>query len=97
MPTKSVVRAVRYTPEEWQAIQRKAAKAELPPATFIRRAALRRKVTSKTTTQAIAALNKIGVNLNQLTRIANTKGRLPREIADCLEQLRTVLMDLYKS
>lgn len=91
MGTRRIVRAVRYTPEEYAQIQRKAESANLPPATYVRRAALRRRIPHKTTTEAIQAVNRIGVNLNQLTRVANATGRIPRELTRCLEQVEDVL------
>ena len=94
MTRKTRIQSVRFTPEQWKQIERKAAAANLPPSTFIRRAVLGRQILHRTTPEAIQALNRIGVNVNQLARVANTTGRVPPELRAVLEQVEAAVDQL---
>lgn len=71
----------RMTPAELTAFDERANAAGLNRSEYLRQAALAGRVVIKKTTAAdpalIAELNKIGVNLNQLTRTANANGPGP--------------------
>ncbi len=93
---KTIVRSVRFSPEEWQILRLKARSANLPVTTFIRRAALRREIQHRTTPAAIKAVNRVGVNLNQLTRVANATGRIPPKLQETLEAVDDTLERLLE-
>lgn len=94
MTKRTCTPSVRFTVEEWELIQRKARSANIPPTTFLRRAGLQRKVIHRTTPEAIQALNRVGVNLNQLTRIANTTGHVPAELQAVLARVEEAVDEL---
>lgn len=75
-------RKIRFSPDEWAAVEANAERADLAPAVFVRLAALgvhvpARVQRSEVNDEAVRELNRIGVNLNQLARWANQEGRLP--------------------
>ena len=92
--------AFRVTPEEHARLSGKAREADLPLSTFARVAALRAKVVAARGAQApcpplpvgvLAELHRIGVNLNQLTRVANTAGRCPKAVEPLLGRIAEIL------
>lgn len=88
--------SVRFTDQEWEIVKRKADSANIPPTTFIRRAALRRDIPHRTTPEAIKAVNRIGVNLNQIARVTNTTGRTPTRLHETLDAVLTTLARLVE-
>jgi len=68
------VKPVRFAPEECEKIQSRAAEVRLPPTTYVRQIALGYRLSGRINSAAVANLGRIGNNLNQLTRIANTAG-----------------------
>ena len=75
-PRFTLVKPVRFAPEEWEKIQARAAEVRLPPSTYVRHTALGYRLSGRINSVAVAALGRIGNNLNQLTRIGNTTGHL---------------------
>lgn len=82
--------AVRCTPDEYAALQAKAAAAGLTVSGYLRAAALgspgvrsarRPPVEREELARALGLLGRYGGNLNQLARMANTTGALPTEAA----------------
>lgn len=74
---RTVVKSVRYTPEEWTRVERKAAEARLSPARFVREVALGGgRFHGRVVREAIHQLARVGNNLNQMTRLANALGRV---------------------
>src|SRR5579859_622193 len=78
--------AVRCTDGEYATITAKAALAGLPRGTFLRVAAIgtagpraqrRPPLEKKALAQVLGLLGRVGGNVNQLARIANTTGELP--------------------
>ena len=71
----------RLTPDELAQVDDRAKRAGMTRSAYVRRMALRGRITVRTSAKAdfqlVAALNRIGVNLNQLTRTANQNNRLP--------------------
>lgn len=93
----------RVTPEEKAAILARADRAGLASAAFIRAAVLgdagprarrRRPVEHTTLVQLLAALNRVGNNLNQLARNSNLGLDVP-ELRDALQQYRAVIDAIY--
>ena len=64
---------IRCTPKERKKLEDKAADIELSLSEFIRRASLGMRINAKSrqVNQLIYELNRIGTNLNQLTRLAH--------------------------
>lgn len=85
---RTLVRPIRFTPEEWDTIQKAAALAGMSAARYLRSRALGTRAPRKAD-EAIRQLTAVGNNLNQLARSANLSGRL----ADA-ETLRAVLADV---
>ena len=78
--------AVRCTPEKHAALEAAAAKAGLSVGAYLRaladgapgpRAVRRPAVERVALAQVLGALGRVGSNVNQLTRVANTTGALP--------------------
>lgn len=88
-PRFTLVKPVRFAPEEWGKIQVRASQVHLPPSTYVRETALGYRLSGRIDSAAVAALGRIGNNLNQLARLANTTGRL-----DHSQHLEAVLNEL---
>ena len=71
--------------------QARAAEVRLPPSTYVRQTALGYRVSGRINAAAVVTLGRIGNNLNQLTRIANTTGSL--EDSQHLEAVLKQLLD----
>ena len=87
---------VRLTAEELVAIQERVRLAGVSQSDYIRHAALTGRVQLSRTAAAdprlIAELNRIGVNLNQMTRTANGTGRVPPEVVRLCEKIEQLVM-----
>ncbi len=91
-PRYTLVKPVRFAPEEWDKIQARAAEVRLPPSTYIRQTALGYRLSGRINARAIYELGRIGNNLNQLTRVANATG-----LIDQSKRLKTVLYELTEA
>ena len=91
-----MIRSARFTPEEWAAVQERAAVAGLSPSRFLRSIALGTPLGRRVNAEAVLALNRAGINLNNLIRLATRSGQpfVVVEAADVLNQLRERLRDL---
>ena len=87
----TLAKPVRFAPAEWEKIQALAAEVRLPPSTYVRQTALGHRLSGRINSAA-AALGRIGNNLSQLTRVANTTGRL-----DHSQRLEAVLNELLEA
>lgn len=84
-----------FSPTEWAAIEQRAHECGVRPNCYIRDVvlgAVPRARPNDATRDLVAAVNRIGNNLNQLARVANENGDLPREAE--FDTLRAELMDL---
>jgi hypothetical protein len=88
--------SVRLTQEELAQFTDRVRLAGLNPSEYLRQAALAGHVKTPQTARAdpalIAAINRIGVNLNQMTRTANGTGRVPPELARLCEKIERIVM-----
>lgn len=91
-----MIRSARFTGEEWAAVQQRAAVAGLSPSRFLRSIALGTPLGRRVNAEAVLALNRAGINLNNLIRLATRSGQpfVVAEAADVLNQLRERLRDL---
>lgn len=71
---------------EYAVIQSRAEAAGMSPAVFLRDAGLGTRIGAKVNGRVYHELSRIGVNLNQLARVANQTGRLPE-----VKQLQAIL------
>ena len=87
---RTVIRSARFTPEEWATVQERAAAVGLSPSRFLRQVALGTPLGHRINQQAVVAFNRVGVNLNNLVRVAIRSGQplLAAEVTDLLKQLR---------
>lgn len=81
--------SVRLTTFERAGVEAKAAQSGLSLSDFCRRAILGHRVTASTepqqvNTEALVELNRVGVNLNQVARVANRGEPLPRSFPETL-------------
>ena len=92
---RTVIRSARFTPEEWATVEERAAAVGLSPSRFLRHVALGTPLGRRINQQAVAALNRLGVNLNNLLRLALRSGQplLAAEASDLLKQLRERLQN----
>lgn len=100
---------LRFSPDEWREVEPKAATAGLMPAEFCRLAVLGQPTPAAASAtpspeapQAAApagvahvvALNRVGVNLNQIARALNAgMGFVPTELEDTLSRVNQLLDD----
>jgi hypothetical protein len=92
---------LRFSPEEWGEIDAKARAAGLSPTEFCRLAALGQRVEAAPVDRApvspagvahVVALNRVGVNLNQIARALNSDlGIQPRELENSLHRVNQLL------
>lgn len=83
--------AVRVTAAERVFVEAQAAEAGLSLSDYCRRLILRRAIGPARSTSdeaALVALNRVGVNLNQIARHANAGRALPAQLDDTLAQVR---------
>jgi hypothetical protein len=87
---RTVIRSARFTPEEWATVQERATAVGLSPSRFLRQVALGTPLGRRINQQAVTAFNRLGVNLNNLVRLALQSGQplLAAEASDLLKQLR---------
>lgn len=95
-PLRTVIRSARFTPGEWEAVQRRAADVGLSPGRLLRLAVLGTPLGHRLNSEAVHALNRLGVNLNNLIRLA-LRSSLPtvaEQTEALLEKLRERLNNL---
>lgn len=104
-PTKKTKRekrhTLRFTDEENAIIREKAASAGLGCIDYLRQAGLNGTVTINNAQQQndeiVFQLVKVGTNLNQIARIANTKGDIiAQEIQPLLDELNAIKRALFE-
>ena len=87
----------RLTPDERAAVEARAKKAGLSRSDYLRRMALKGHITvappARLDFKLVAELNRIGVNLNQLTRAANATGQVPPEVRRLCRKLETIIAE----
>lgn len=81
----------RLTPEDDQVIRNRAVQAGLSISEFMRRAALGVSIQVQLSPADLDNLRKIGGNLNQVARYANTHQRWSGEIEILVDQLKAIL------
>lgn len=93
---RDVIRAARFTADEWRCVREKADLANLAPCQYLRHAALQHRLNTRVELAAIYHLSRLGNNLNQLARVANTTGRLDDSgrLGQLLAELRAALRRL---
>ena len=87
---------VRVSGAEKSALRESAEEAGITVSDYVRRRSLGRPVTARADRETRVLLRRIGVNLNQLARAANTSETPPAEapLRAALDQLRRVLAGL---
>jgi hypothetical protein len=95
-PNRTIIRSARFTPEEWEQVQARAAMAGLSPSRFLRSVALGTPLGRRVNTEAVIALNRVGVNLNNLVRLATRTAQpfVVAEINSILQLLKERMRDL---
>jgi hypothetical protein len=87
---------VRVTAAELAQIAERIRQAGIDQSEYLRWAALSARVEFSRTATAdpmlIAELNRIGVNLNQMTRTANGAGRVPPELSRLCEKIEKLVL-----
>jgi mobilization protein NikA len=94
---KSVPMSIRFSTSERMRIEQYARDAGLGSASeYVRRQALHGKLVIRQSQSLDPAifdqLRRLGVNLNQLARIANTEGEIPLELVRLCSDIETFLM-----
>jgi hypothetical protein len=98
-PKRSRLASLRLTPGELTVLRRKAHAAGLALSAYLRQAGLQKMIRARrgqAERDAIYQLSKIGNNLNQLARAANTAGQVValEMLEAAIERLRDVLDEL---
>ncbi|HXU46405.1 MAG TPA: hypothetical protein VN783_12835 [Thermoanaerobaculia bacterium] len=85
---------MRFTIQELRAVDAKAAAAGLPRATFLRRAALVRRINALRVSglhlRAVYELIRLGNNLNQAVKLVH-QGRLSPDLVPSIERLESAI------
>jgi Bacterial mobilisation protein (MobC) len=88
--------SVRVTADELAVLLDRVREAGVDRSNYLRQAILVTRVSTSRTTKAdpalIAELNRIGVNLNQMTRTTNGTGRVPPELIRLCEKIDRLVM-----
>lgn len=90
---------VRFTLGELEEARANADSVLLPLGTYLRLSALRRPTGHRVNNAAFVELRRIGVNLNQIARVANTERRQDlrdRHLQATLEKIREVAEKLVQ-
>ena len=86
----------RLRPDELSKLDARAEKAGLRRSDYLRKMALSGRITVRPSARPdfklVAALNRIGVNLNQLTRTANASGKLPPQLSKLCARIEDLVM-----
>lgn len=95
---RTVIKTIRFLPEEWEEIESRADRASITPAAYIRMQCLNKppprksRVPSydkKLASQLLGHLGKIGSNINQIAHAANMgrtmEGQLQAALIDLVE------------
>lgn len=87
---------LRVSVDEKASLQRSAVEAGLSVSEYVRRRSLGRPVAARADRETRVLLRRIGVNLNQLARTANTSGASASEerLGEVLTELRAALASL---
>ena len=93
---RTIIRSARFTPAEWTSVQERAKAAGLSPSRYLRHVALGISLGRRINAEAVLALNRAGVNLNNLVRLATRNGQpiVAAAVNEVLEQLRDQLRGL---
>ena len=89
-----------FTFDEWNRIKQLAAGCKMKTATYIKQMALNGRIINidmKAYHQYIAELNKIGSNINQIARIANSSGYVTSDEMQWIERFREDICHISKS
>ena len=93
---KFVRKTIRFTPDEFEKIEIEREKTNLDFTNFCKSAILKKRVKTKTeedfNRDLIYQINKIGVNLNQISRAVNQKDRVAilTELVEIEKQIRAL-------
>lgn len=85
---------VRVSALEKADLRGSAREAGLTVSEYVRRRSLGQPVVARADRETRVLLRRIGVNLNQIARAANTSGASERQLGDALGELRRVLAGL---
>ncbi|WP_448208617.1 plasmid mobilization protein [Azospirillum sp. sgz302134] len=87
---------VRLSPAELEALEARAQGVNRTVAAFVREVALGQSVRVKDTSATIAALSRVGNNLNQLAKRAHQTGHVPaaEALAPLLDEVRAAIEGL---
>ena len=93
---RTLVKSVRFSPEEWETVRGRADEVALSPARYLREAALGKRLAPRANAQAVHQLARVGNNLNQLARAANTNRRvkLSHRLGQVLSQVEEAIEEL---
>jgi mobilization protein NikA len=93
---RTEIRSVRFTPEEWATVKERATAVGLSPARYLRQVALGSPLGRRVNAEAVLALNRAGVNLNNLVRLAIRNGQplVAADVTRVLDELRETLRGL---
>ncbi|MCM1166140.1 MAG: MobC family plasmid mobilization relaxosome protein [Lachnospiraceae bacterium] len=94
MRTNRKYKNLTFTFEEWQRILNYAKISKLKTATYIKQMALNGKIVVINMEKyhgAITAINRIGNNINQIARVANTSGYVTNDELRQIEKFREEL------
>lgn len=85
----------RVTEDEFATIQARTAQTKMTQSDYVRHMAVNGNLVIKENStfppELIYQLNRIGTNLNQLTRVANATGEIPPDLSATLKRINELL------
>jgi hypothetical protein len=99
MSNRDIRKTLRFTKEEIEQIERERKKANLSFSEYARKVLLKKRVKckSKDREKLIFELNRIGNNLNQITRRVNEKRMIDFKTLQEVEQIKKSLEEFLKN
>jgi len=86
-----VIKSIRFSPDEWTAVCKKAAEAEMKPCTLVRWMVLHGEVKiydTELVNNLLVQVNSVGININQIAKVVNSTGEVFRkDIEDIQKQM----------
>jgi hypothetical protein len=93
---RSHTHGLRLSPKEKEELERRAERAGLSLSAYLRRRGLGRPIKTRVEKEATDELNRIGVNLNQIARVANAGDlkHIQSQAAEAIEEVRALIEEL---
>ena len=91
MSNRIMSKHIRFSPDEWEKVCKKAQEAEMKPCTLVRWMVLHGEVKvydTELVNNLLVQVNSVGININQIAKVVNSTGEVFRkDIEDIQKQM----------